>query len=81
LWLLAGDAWASISGGRVLQAEWDELLVTLRQSVLNRGEIGLSWSFGQAEYGRDDLEVFERHRSRGRKWLHSQPLKSYSTSH
>lgn len=42
-----------------LRAEWDELLVTLRQSVLNRGEIGPLWSFDQAEYGRDDLEVFE----------------------
>jgi hypothetical protein len=41
-------------------AEWDELLVTLRQSVLTRGEIGLLWLFGQAAYGRDDLEVFER---------------------
>jgi hypothetical protein len=27
---------------------------------LNRGEIGPLWSFGEAEYGRDDLEVFER---------------------
>jgi GAF domain len=43
-----------------LRAEWDELLVALRQSVLNQGEIGPLWSFGQAEYGRDDLEVFER---------------------
>jgi GAF domain-containing protein len=43
-----------------LRAEWDELLVALRHAVLNRGEIGPLWSFGQAEYGRDDLEVFER---------------------
>jgi hypothetical protein len=43
-----------------LRAEWDELLVTLRHSVLNRGEIEPLWSFGQAEYGRDDLEIFER---------------------
>ncbi len=43
-----------------LRAEWDELLVALRDAVLNRGEIGSLWSFGQAEYGRDDLEVFER---------------------
>jgi hypothetical protein len=43
-----------------LRAEWDELLVALRNAVLNRGEIGPLWSFGQAEYGRDDLEVFER---------------------
>jgi hypothetical protein len=43
-----------------LRAEWDELLVALRHAVLNRGEIGPLWSFGEAEYGRDDLEVFER---------------------
>lgn len=43
-----------------LRAEWDELLVALRHAVLNRGEIGPLWSFGQADYGRDDLEVFER---------------------
>jgi GAF domain len=43
-----------------LRAEWDELLVALRHAVLNRGEIGPLWSFGQADYGRDDLEIFER---------------------
>jgi hypothetical protein len=43
-----------------LRAEWDELLVALRHAMLNRGEIGPLWSFGEAEYGRDDLEVFER---------------------
>ncbi len=43
-----------------LRAEWDELLVALRQAVLIRGEIGPLWSFGQATYGRDDLEIFER---------------------
>lgn len=43
-----------------LRAEWDELLVALRHAVLNRGEIGPLWSFSQAEYGWDDLEVFER---------------------
>lgn len=43
-----------------LRAEWDELLVALRQAVLNRGEVGPLWSFSQAEYGWDDLEVFER---------------------
>ncbi|MGH3934328.1 MAG: hypothetical protein ACRDS1_05015 [Pseudonocardiaceae bacterium] len=43
-----------------LCAEWDELLVALRHAVLIRGEIEPLWSFGQAEYGRDDLEVFER---------------------
>jgi GAF domain len=43
-----------------LRAEWDELLMALRHEVLARGEIGPLWSFGQAEYGRDDLEVFER---------------------
>ena len=43
-----------------LRAEWDELLVTLRHAVLNQGEIGPLWSFSQAEYGSDDLEMFER---------------------
>ena len=43
-----------------LRAEWDELLVALRRAVLTRGEIGPLWSFGQADYGRDDLEVCER---------------------
>jgi len=43
-----------------LRAEWDELLVALRHAVLTRGEVGPLWSFSQTEYGRDDLEVFER---------------------
>jgi GAF domain len=50
----------SQSESPTLRAEWDELLVALRQAVLNRDEIGPLWSFSQAEYGRDDLEVFER---------------------